>query len=67
MVDSDDSAEESVEDVPGNTSEIDDDDAAGPEISFHTEPAVDRMGHSPTSATEKSVPKGKSYSSVSME
>lgn len=64
VVDSDDSAEESMVDVPGNTSEVDEDDSAGPEMlasnpktSIDTEPAVDRMSHSP-SATEISVQKG---------
>lgn len=61
-VDSDDSLEESMDDMPGNTSEFDEDDGAGPETlaskpntSSDTEQPMDRMSPSPTSATEKSV------------
>jgi len=62
IVDSDDSMEESMDDIPGNTSELDEDDGSGtemlaskPNTSSDTEQSMDRMSPSPTSAKEKSV------------
>ena len=60
LVDSDDSLEESMDDMPGNPSESDEDDgpemlASKPNTSSDTEQPMDRMSPSPTSASEKSV------------
>lgn len=62
IVDSDDSMGESMDDVPGNSSESEEEDGAGtempasnPNTSSDTEELRDRMIPSPTSATEKSI------------
>jgi len=64
IVDSDDSVDESMDDNPGNTSELDEDDGAGSEVlasipntSSDTEQSMDRMSPSPTSAQVESVPR----------
>jgi len=61
IVDSDDSVDESM---PGNTSELDEDDGVGSEVlasipntSSDTEQSMDRMSPSPTSAQVESIPR----------
>lgn len=77
-VDSDDSVEESIDDIAGNPSESDDDDVAGtempssiPKTSSDTQQPMDRTSPSPTSATEKSVAveisKGKKFGNTATD